>query len=139
MSRSWSRRCASLGHEVVVVGPGFYERSGFGGESKFVAWLRLLLPGAVGELVELAYNVQAYRRLARACEALKPDLIYERYNLYYLAGAWLARRRNIRFFLEVNGPLAEERTKHGGLKLRSIGAALRGLRMARRGPACAGD
>jgi glycosyltransferase involved in cell wall biosynthesis len=110
----------ALGHEVVVAGPGFYERSGFGGESAFVARLRRLLPGAVGELAELAYNIQAYRRLARACEALKPDLIYERYNLYYLAGAWLARRRGIRFFLEVNGPLAEERTKHGGLKLRAL-------------------
>ncbi|MDE2333442.1 MAG: glycosyltransferase family 4 protein [Rhodospirillales bacterium] len=110
----------ALGHEVVVVGPGFYEHSGFGGESALVARLRRLLPGAVGELAELAYNFPAYRRLARACEALRPDLIYERYNLYYLAGAWLARRRGIRFFLEVNGPLAEERTKHGGLQLRAL-------------------
>jgi glycosyltransferase involved in cell wall biosynthesis len=110
----------ALGHEVVVVGPGFYEQSGFGGESALVARLRRLLPGAVGELAELAYNIPAYRRLARACDALKPDLIYERYNLYYLAGAWLARRRGIRFFLEVNGPLAEERAKHGGLRLRAL-------------------
>ena len=110
----------ALGHEVVVVGPGFYEQSGFGGESALVARLRRVLPGAVGELAELAYNLPAYRRLARACDALKPDLIYERYNLYYLAGAWLARRRGIRFFLEVNGPLAEERTKHGGLRLRAL-------------------
>ena len=110
----------ALGHQVVVVGPGFYEQSGFGGESALVARLRRLLPGAVGELGELAYNIPAYRRLARACDALRPDLIYERYNLYYLAGAWLARRRGIRFFLEVNGPLAEERAKHGGLRLRAL-------------------
>ncbi len=110
----------ALGHEVVVVGPGFYEHSGFGGESALVARLRRLLPGAVGELAELAYNIPAYRRLARACDALRPDLLYERYNLYYLAGVWLARRRGIRFFLEINGPLAEERTKHGGLRLRAL-------------------
>ena len=110
----------ALGHEVVVVGPGFYERSGFGGESSLVATLRRLLPGAFAEFLELAYNVPAYRRLARACRELRPDLIYERYNLFYLAGAWLARRTGVPLFLEVNSPLAEERAKHGGLKLRTL-------------------
>ena len=108
----------ALGHQVVVVGPGFYAHSGFGGDSRAVARLRRLLPGALGELAELAYNVPAYRRLARACRELRPELIYERYNLYYLAGAWLARRTKIPFFLEVNAPLAEERARHGNLKLR---------------------
>jgi glycosyltransferase involved in cell wall biosynthesis len=110
----------ALGHEVVVVGPGFYEQSGFGGESRAVALLRRLLPGALGELAELAYNVSAYRRLARACRELRPDLIYERYNLYYLAGAWLAKRTKIPFFLEVNSPLAEERAAHGGLRMPAL-------------------
>jgi glycosyltransferase involved in cell wall biosynthesis len=113
----------ALGHEVMVVGPSFYEQSGFGGESRMVSVLRRLLPGALGEMAELAYNVPAYRRLARACAALRPDLIYERYNLYYLAGAWLARRTKIPLFLEVNSPLAEEREKHGGLKLRALARA----------------
>ena len=27
-----------LGHEVLVVGPGFYEQAHFGGESNLVAW-----------------------------------------------------------------------------------------------------
>jgi glycosyltransferase involved in cell wall biosynthesis len=113
----------ALGHDVVVVGPGFYEQSGFGGESSLVATLRRLLPGALGELAELAYNFSAYRRLARAFRELRPDLIYERYNLYYLAGAWLARRMGTRFFVEVNAPLAEERARHGGLKLRAVARA----------------
>lgn len=107
----------ALGHEVVVVGPGFYQHSGFGGESRAVARLRRLLPGALGELAELAYNVPAYRRLRAAHDALRPDLIYERYNLYFLAGAWLARRTGTKFLLEVNAPLAEERALHGGLRL----------------------
>ncbi len=113
----------ALGHEVVVVGPGFYDDSGFGGESRLVSVLRRLLPGALGELSEIAYNILAYRRLSRACRALRPDLIYERYNLYYLAGAWLAKRTKIPFFVEVNSPLAEERDKHGGLKLRAVARA----------------
>lgn len=112
----------ALGHEVVVVGPGFYERAGFGAESRTVAMLRRLLPGGLAEVAELAYNIPAYRRLRRACAALRPDLIYERYNLYFLAGAWLARRTGIRYFLEVNAPLAEERGRHGGLRLRALAA-----------------
>jgi glycosyltransferase involved in cell wall biosynthesis len=113
----------ALGHEVTVVGPGFYAQSGFGGESGMVALLRRLLPGAAGELAELAYNLPAYRRLSRACRALRPDLVYERYNLFYLAGAWLARRHGLPYFVEVNAPLAEERTRYGGLRLRALARA----------------
>ncbi len=112
-----------LGHEVVVVGPGFYRDARFGAESRTVAVLRRLLPGALAELAELAYNVSAYRRLRAACAALRPDLIYERCNLYYLAGAWLARRTGIPYFLEVNAPLAEERARHGGLRLHAAARA----------------
>jgi glycosyltransferase involved in cell wall biosynthesis len=68
-------------------------------------------------LAELAYNVPAYWRLRRACRTFRPDLIYERYNLYYLAGTLLARRTGISLFLEVNAPLADERARHGGLGL----------------------
>ena len=108
------------GHEVLVVGPGFYEQSEFGGGSNMVAALRRLLPGVLGEFAELAYNIPAYRRLKRACDTFRPDFIYERYNLYYLAGAWLARRTGLKLFLEVNSPLAHERTRFGGLKLRRL-------------------
>ena len=112
------------GHEVLVIGPGFYEASGFGGESSTVARLRRLLPGAIGEVAELAYNIPAYRRLAAACRSFKPDLIYERCNLLYLAGTWLARRTGLPLFLEVNSPLAEERARHGNLRLQSIARRL---------------
>ncbi len=108
------------GHEVLVVGPGFYEQSGFGGESSTVARIRRLLPGAAQEMAELAYNALAYRSLAAACRTFKPDLIYERYNLLYLAGTWLARRTGLPLFLEVNSPLAAERARHGGLRLQAL-------------------
>jgi glycosyltransferase involved in cell wall biosynthesis len=111
------------GHEVRVVGPGFYQASSFGGESRVVALLRRLLPGALGELAELAYNVPAYFRLRRACRDFHPELIYERYNLFYLAGTWLARANRVLHFVEVNAPLAEERARYGGLQLRLLARA----------------
>ncbi len=115
------------GHEVLVVGPSFYQASDFGGESSTVARLRRLLPGAAGEAAELAYNVPAYRRLARACRDFKPDLIYERCNLLFLAGTWLARRTGLPLYLEVNSPLAAERTQHGTLRLQRLAHALERL------------
>jgi hypothetical protein len=76
----------AAGHDVLVVGPRFYEQAEFGGESRLVAWVRRLLPGVLQEIAELAYNVPAYIRLARAYASVQPDFIYERCNLFFLAG-----------------------------------------------------
>ena len=118
------RALRAAGHEVRVVGPSFYDAAQFGGQSSLVARLRRFLPGALGELAELAYNVPAYRRLYAAWREMRPDIVYERCNLYFLAGAWLARRHGARLLLEVNSPLAEERTRHGGLRLPGLARRL---------------
>ena len=118
------RAFRDAGHSVRVVGPGFYEAAEFGGESRLVSVVRRLLPGFLGELAELAYNIPAYRRLKAAWCDEKPNFVYERCNLYFLAGAWLARRHGARLFLEVNSPLAEERAKHGGLRLAKLAQRL---------------
>ncbi|HTI80363.1 MAG TPA: glycosyltransferase family 4 protein [Acetobacteraceae bacterium] len=107
----------ALGHHVMVVGPGFYQKVAFGGESGLVSTIRSRLPRWIGELGELAYNVPALWRLRRAHRLFRPDLIYERYNLYFLAGTLVSRRTGTPLFLEVNAPLADERGRHGGLGL----------------------
>jgi glycosyltransferase involved in cell wall biosynthesis len=114
----------AAGHEVLVVGPGLYEQAAFGGESRLVALIRSRLPGFVGTLAELAYNVPAFVRLWREARRFGPELIYERYNLFYLAGIWLARLLRVRLFLEVNAPLAPERAAHGGLGLGGLASRL---------------
>jgi glycosyltransferase involved in cell wall biosynthesis len=111
------------GHEVLVVGPGFYEAAEFGSESSLVAKLRRFLPTVLAEATELAYNIPALWRLHRAIARFKPDLIYERYNLFFIAGAYSARLWALPYFVEVNSPLAEERQIHGGLKLRRLAHA----------------
>ena len=114
----------AAGHDVQVVGSEFYARSQFGGESRMVARLRRLLPGALGEFAELAYNIPAFLALRRAARKFRPEAIYERYNLYYLAGSWLARRLRVPYLLEVNSPLADERARFSGLRLRRLAHAL---------------
>jgi glycosyltransferase involved in cell wall biosynthesis len=108
------------GHTVQVVGPAAYAEAGLGGESRTVALVRRLLPGFAVELAELAYSVPSYFRLARAARGFGPDVIYERYNLFYLAGALLARRLGLPLLLEVNAPLAHERARFGNLKLHRL-------------------
>ena len=113
-----------LGHDVVVVGPGLYDSAGFGGESRLVAALRRRLPQALLELAELAYNIPAFLRLRRVAAAFQPDLIYERYNLYFLAGILLRRWRGVPLFLEINAPVCEERARYGGLALPRLAGSL---------------
>jgi glycosyltransferase involved in cell wall biosynthesis len=112
------------GHEVRVVAPGAPEDEAkadkpgeMGGEVGWVAKLRAALPKSIYELLELGYSLVAYRRLARAAAEFKPDVIYERYNLFLLAGLMLKRRTGLPLLLEVNAPLAQERGKFGGLGL----------------------
>jgi len=111
------------GHEVCLVGPSFYGQGGWGGESRAVDLARRLLPAWAAEGAELAYNVPAYRQLARAAREFRPDVIYERANLFFLAGAMLARRLRLPYLLEVNAPLADERARHGNLRLARLAAA----------------
>ena len=110
------------GHEVRVVGPtaGEMKAGGRGGLEKLSDSLRAILPAAAFELLELAYNIPAYRRLKREAEAFRPDIIYERNNLYLLAGLWLKRRLGLPMILEINAPLFEERNRFGKLKLKGL-------------------
>jgi len=82
--------------------------------------VRRILPPAAGELLEIAYNLAAYWKLLRIGRKFHPDVLYERYNLFLLAGLWLKRTRRLPMILEINAPLAEERAAFGSLALRSI-------------------
>lgn len=110
------------GHVVQVTGPAGYDKAELGGESAGLARLRRLLPAWAQALAEIAYAVPATWRLHRAAAAFKPDVIYERANLYHVAGRIVARTRGVPLLLEVNAPLAEERARFGGLGLPRLSA-----------------
>ncbi|WP_239451748.1 hypothetical protein [Elioraea rosea] len=91
------------------------------GERRLVATIRQMLPGFATELLELLYTLPTMLRLDRPRHrALPPDVIYEQYNFFYLAGALVAKRRSLPLLLEVNAPLAEERVRFSGLQLESL-------------------
>ena len=123
----------ALGHEVRVVAPSLGAQPDKGGEmgrdAGWVQRLKAALPGAVYELLELAYSLLAYRQLLVATRDFKPDFIYERYNLYLLSGVLLKRKLGVPLLLEVNSPLVHERMLHsGGLSM---------VRLARWAEGCA--
>jgi glycosyltransferase involved in cell wall biosynthesis len=109
-----------LGHEVIMVAPPGTERAEFGDEGGAVAMLKRLLPHVVYELLEMGYSWVAWRRLRRAYLEHRPDVLYERYNLFLVAGAWLKQRYGLPLLLEVNAPLAAERKEYDGLGLEGL-------------------
>ena len=106
-----------LGHEVRVVAPQTTDGDGMGAEVGWVQRLRERLPKAVYELLELGYTLVAYRQLSRAAAEFRPDVLYERCNLFLMAGVMLKRRLKLPMLLEVNAPLTDERLRFGGLGL----------------------
>jgi glycosyltransferase involved in cell wall biosynthesis len=106
-----------LGHEVILVGPAVVETESFGTPDQLGRGLRRLLPKAAYELLETGYNIVAFFRLLAAWRRHRPDALYERYNLFLVAGTWLKRFTGLPMIVEVNAPLSEERAKYGGLSL----------------------
>ncbi len=109
------------GHDTLLVGPPGFAGTGFGASSPVVEAIKRAIPGALYELMELAYNAVAFVRLWRAVRSWRPDVIYERFSLFLLAGMWVRRLTRLPLLLEVNSPLFEERAKNDGLHLHGLG------------------
>jgi glycosyltransferase involved in cell wall biosynthesis len=111
-----------LGHDVIIVGPARTARLEFGNGDEPVAVLKHALPRVLYEVLELSYNLVALWRLWGALRRHRPDAVYERYNLFFLAGPLLCRFFAVPLLLEVNAPICEERITVDGLALRRLAA-----------------
>jgi glycosyltransferase involved in cell wall biosynthesis len=103
------------GHEVRVVGPAEIGIVPTRNDGRALKRWRDRAPAWGAEIAEMTYSIAAYRHLRRAVRHWRPDVLYERYSLFNLAGSWLRRRYAIPRLLEVNSPLAEERQRFGRL------------------------
>ena len=112
----------ALGHEVLVVGPRGLRDADLGAESKGVVALKRLVPRRLYEGLELLYSIREFWRLWRVYRRERPDALYERYNLFLLAGVMLKRVTGIPMLLEINAPLVDERRRFGGLANRRLAA-----------------
>ncbi len=121
--RSLTEALVRRGHQLSIVGPDEQSPSDRPLDAHAGIGLRRFLPAPVHELAEIAYSAPAYLRLENRARAFAPEILYERYNLFYHSGVRLARARSLPLLLEVNAPLAEERERHGNLALKSLAQA----------------
>lgn len=82
-------------------------------------WGRLLsmAPRGAYELAEHAYGPMVSRRLVQAGRRVGAEVLYERHALNNTAGVRASRRLGVPLLLEVNSPLAHERSEHESLAL----------------------
>ena len=116
-----------LGHEIKIVSPQQKDNNQMGNTISWVEKLRNHSPKHLYEIMELTYSILAYYRLFIIMKQFKPDILYERYNLFMIAGAIIHKLHGLPFILEVNSPLAEERSVHGGLSFPRLAAWIEGM------------
>ncbi len=109
-----------LGHKVITIGHVNMEGEGPAGGPRVIGAALRGLPKFLREPLEFGYSLLAYRRLRKACLTHKPDILYERANLFLLAGVWIKRKFGLPYLLEVNAPLYQERDSHGGIALKRL-------------------
>jgi len=108
-----------LGVTVVMVEPPTVRRGSVVIRTDSTAW-RQRMPRWLHEVLELIYNVPEWMRLQAAIVRHRPNVIYERNNLYLLSGIVAKYVSRIPIIEEVNSPLFLERSAHGGIALTSV-------------------
>jgi glycosyltransferase involved in cell wall biosynthesis len=108
----------ALGHDVEVTALAGDPTQPAVAKSARVRGLRKFIPAFGYEIAELAYNEVGYRQLCAAIDRFRPDVIYDRYNCYSTAALRAARRKALPLLLEVNAPVAYERSVYDHLPLK---------------------
>jgi glycosyltransferase involved in cell wall biosynthesis len=114
----------SLGHSVTLVSPPGvdpfrdYQQSiqKKSAVSKVLSFLSRHAPDICFEVMELCYNMAAYRNITAVIKEEKPDLIYERYAFFSFAGVLVSKKNKIPLILEVNEVSGIERQRGQVLK-----------------------
>ncbi len=109
-----------LGHDVKVASVIGERTNVSTGRTRALGWVTRCTPRLIYEAMEVGYNLFGARMLLQEAETFKPDLLYERYTLFNMAGLTASRRAGIPMILEVNAPLAYERAAYETLSLKRL-------------------
>lgn len=104
-----------LGHNVTIISPpGIDPRKEIGappvdktkvktsGVQSIWKIISKYLPNPFFELMEIAYNVPAYRKLKKEMQNKDYDFIFERYAFFLIAGSRISRKYKIPIIVEAN-------------------------------------
>jgi glycosyltransferase involved in cell wall biosynthesis len=106
------------GHEVCVTGPVGEPRASAPRHDSALAGIARLIPTWAYEGAEMVYDAFARLALAREVRRFRPDVLYDRYNVYSTAAVATARGHRIPVLVEFN-TVAYERIadRHHRLRL----------------------
>jgi glycosyltransferase involved in cell wall biosynthesis len=108
--REMVRAFRALGHEVEVIGPTGEIPPEPSRKSRILERVKRLVPHALYELLEISYTGYCFLKTAQAIRSFKPDFIYDRYIIFNAGTILAGRAYRIPVCLEVNAPLAKERS-----------------------------
>ncbi len=102
-----------LGHKVLVIGPVNNQTFRPSSKNSWLSCVKNIAKGSLYELLEIGYNFYNYCYLRKVVAKFKPDLIYDRYITFNYSCVAFGKLNSIPVILEVNAPLAFERSKEG--------------------------
>lgn len=110
----------SLGHDVIVSGPVDLENTKASHSLASALKFRHALPGALSDLIEFSLSFPIFFVLLAKYIRHRPDIVYERANLFSLSAALLKRVTGCTLLVEINAPLTIERATYNRLALRAL-------------------
>lgn len=112
----------AIGHVVKVIGPVGEVRPERMRKSRNLAWLKEAMPTLIYEFLEIGYTAYGFLKTAFEIGRFRPDFIYERYITFNAGPVLAGKLLRVPVCLEVNAPLALERSgeQDEGLTLRRI-------------------
>jgi glycosyltransferase involved in cell wall biosynthesis len=123
-----------LGHKVDIVSPvgdrledeasPAKAAEAPGWRERFYRTLSRYLPELIFELAELLYNFQALRQARRTLDSSKVDMIFERYAIFGVAGAYLSKKWNKPLIIEVNYTSCSALVRHRSALLKPLARRL---------------
>lgn len=99
-----------IGNEVKVIGPIGEKPPESSRKSRMLERVKRMIPHVLYELLEISYTGYCFWKTARAIRAFKPDFIYDRYIIFNAGTVQAGRLFGVPVCLEVNAPLAMERS-----------------------------
>lgn len=105
------RAFRALGHEVRVIGPMGEANPQSSTRSRVFSRVKQAIPPAMFELVEIGYSLFAFLKTTLEIRRFRPDFIYERYITFNAGTTFAGRFNRVPVLLEVNAPLALERSE----------------------------
>lgn len=114
-----AKALGQLGYEVRFISPTGVDPRKSAGQNPFQEKSKKSLitrfigkcPDVCFELLEVAYNLFAFRKMAKALREKSCDFIYERHAFFLCATAFLAKRRQIPLVVEVNELVGDQRIR----------------------------